>query len=495
MTSEGKTAAGTGDEEVFDVLVIGGGPGGTPAAMALAQAGRRVVLVEDGPGLGGTCLFEGCIPSKIFRESAFRRAEMERAGAFGLDLPQGWTAPVNWSTVQARRHHILAGRSAGALANARQLPGLEVVFGRARLTGPRAAMIERQGEAPRAVRFGNAILATGSSPSRLPIPGADLPGVIDSEGLIGIGFVPETMVLIGGGPVGVEMAQIFAMLGTRVTVLEAASRILGPVDATLVELLVGRLTGAGICVETGVRVERIEAAEGDGHCVHYSRDGNGKAPSVSAQVVAIVAGRHPNVVGLGLEATGVEHGPDGIAVNDQLETTEPGIFATGDVVGNPMFAHWATAQALAVARYILGMPVDFPRPEHNSAVIFSSPEIGMVGLTEEAARAAGMDIDVAEYDYRIDARAQIAGEVLGRLRIVYRRDGRRIVGIHALVEGAADLMGEAALAVRNGLTLEQMAASIHPHPTLTEAFGLATRTALAGLLAPVVSTAIRMESK
>ena len=468
----------TGSEEALDVLVIGGGPGGTPAAMTLAHAGRRVMLVEAGAGLGGTCLFTGCIPSKIFRETAFRRAEMARASAFGLDLPQGWTGPVNWPTLQARRYHILTGRAAGALANARQLPGLEVVFGRARLTGPRAAVIERHGEAPRAVRFGNAILATGSSPSRLPIPGADLPRVIDSEGLIGIGFVPETMVLIGAGPVGVEMAQIFAMLGTRVTVLEAAPRILGPVDATLAELLASHMTGAGISVEIGVRVERIEAAVSNGHCVHYSRDG--KDASVSAQVVAIVAGRHPNVVGLGLEATDVEHGPHGIAVNEQLETTEPGIFATGDVVGNPMFAHWATAQALAVARHILGMPVDFPRPEHNSAVIFSSPEIGMVGLTEEAARAAGMDIDLAEYDYRIDARAQIAGEALGGCALSIAEFDRRIVGIHALVEGAADLMGEAALAVRNGLTLEQMAASIHPHPTLTEAFGLATRAALAG---------------
>ena len=241
-------------------------------------------------------------------------------------------------------------------------------------------------------------------------------------------------------------------------------------------MLAEHLTASGIRLETGVRVERIEGSE-DMHHVHYSRDG--ESQRAEAQVVAIVAGRHPNVVGLGLETTAVEHGPHGVVVNEQLETDEPGIFATGDVVGHPMFAHWATAQALAVVRHMLGMPAAFPRPEHNSAVIFSSPEIGMAGLTEEAAQAAGMEVAVAEYDYRVDARAQIADETLGRLRIVYRTDDHRIVGVHVLAEGAADLMGEAALAVRNGLTLEQMAASIHPHPTLTEAFAQAARTALA----------------
>ncbi len=461
-------------EDTVDVLIIGGGPGGTPAAMALAQAGCRVMLVEAGEGLGGTCLFSGCIPSKIFRETAFRRREAARGAEFGLaidtDAPE-----VNWSAVQSRRHRILTQRSGGALAQAGTISGLEVVFGHARLTGPRSARIERVGGPARAVRFDRAILATGSSSSRLPIPGADLPGVLDSDRLVGIGFVPKSLALIGGGPIGIEMAQIFSLLGSEVTVLEAAPRILGTVDAPLVEILAAHLVASGIRLETAVRVERIEGRE-DTYHIHYSRDGD--SHRVDAQVVAIVAGRHPNVADLGLETTAVDHGRHGIVVNEELETGEPGIFATGDVVGTPMFAHWATAQALSLARHILGMPANFPRPEHNSAVIFSVPEIGMVGLTEEAATLAGMNVAVAEYDYRGDARAQIADETLGRLRIVYRVNDHRIVGVHALAEGAADLMGEAALAVRNGLTLEQLAGSIHPHPTLTEAFAQAARTAL-----------------
>ncbi|APZ44000.1 dihydrolipoyl dehydrogenase family protein [Acidihalobacter ferrooxydans] len=452
----------------YDVLIIGGGPGGTPAAMALAQAGKRVLLVEAGHGLGGTCLFEGCIPSKIFRETAAKRRELASLGDFGLPLPQTEGMSVNWSAVQTRKHHILSGRAQGALAKARSLPGLDVVFGRARLTAPRSAVIETGGER-REVAFANALLATGSVASPLPIPGADLPGVLDSTGLIEIGFVPKSLALIGGGPIGVEMAQIFAMLGSQVTVLEAGPRILGPVDGVLAGLLSERLRGEGITVETGVSVQAIEG-EGQQHTVRYAHEG--QVHTVEAQVVAIVAGRHPNVDGLGLETTAVQHDRHGVKVDATLQTDEPGIYATGDLVGNPMFAHWATAQSLAVARHLLGAPAAFPNPAHNSAVIFSYPELGMAGLTEDAAHAAGLEVAVAEYDYRIDARAQISGDAFGRLRLVYRKDDRRIVGVHALVEGAADLMGEAALIVRHGLTLEQVGAAIHPHPTLTEAFGL-----------------------
>lgn len=456
-----------------NILVIGGGPGGVPAAIALAQAGKQVVLVEAGEGLGGTCLFKGCIPSKIFRETAYRRAEAARGTEFGLALP-AVPPDVDWTAVQARRRHILNMRSKAALMHARELDGLEIVFGRARLIGPRDALIETPGSAPRKLSFEKAILATGSVPSPLPIPGADLPGVLDSDRLIGIGFVPRSLALIGGGPIGIEMAQIFSMLGSEVTVLEAAPRILEPVDAKLANILAEHLSASGVRLETDVHVSSIEGEE-NSHNVHVKR--GGEDFTITAQTVAIVAGRHPAVGGLGLENTAVQYDRHGVKVTAELETNEPGIFATGDLVGHPMFAHWATAQALAVAQHILGLPALFPRPEHNSAVIFSSPEIGMAGLTEEAARAAGEAIAVAEYDYSVDARAQISANSLGLLRIVYRKNDQRVLGVHVLAEGAADLMGEAALAVHNGATLDQIAASIHPHPTLTEAFGVAARSA------------------
>jgi len=479
-----------------DVLVAGGGPAGTPLAMALARAGKQVLLVEDGPGLGGTCLFHGCIPSKIFRESARIRSLVTRAGEFGITAAGG-VPGVDWAAIQARRHAILNGRATGALRSARTLSSLRVVFGRARFTGSQEVRIEggvepQDGESIPAARdshaagpgaertievsFERAVIATGSVANRLKAEGAESPGVLSSEELIGIGYVPESMVVIGAGPIGVEMAQIFHMLGTRITILEALEDILQPVDRVLSHRLKELLVKDGIPVETGVGIERIETIP-DGHRIRYHR--NKETRTAEARVVLSVVGRRPNVDNLGLENTRVRFDAHGIKVDEQLKTDEPHIYALGDVVGQPMFAHWATAQAQALAAHFLGKKMEFPRPEYNSAVIFSHPEVGMVGLTEEAARAAGLNVEVAEYNYAVDARAQIAAETEGMLRIVYRSDDQTVVGVHALVEGAGDLMGEAALAVRSGARLPDLVAAIHPHPTLTESFGLAARAALA----------------
>jgi len=456
-----------------ETLIIGGGPAGTPLAMALARTGRQVLLVEDGPGLGGTCLFHGCIPSKIFRESARLRYLVARSFEFGI-TGTGGTPAVDWAAIQTRRHAILNGRATAALNKARRLGALKVVFGRARFTGPHAARIEGV-DGTVEVSFERAVIATGSVANKLPVEGAESPGVLSSERLVNIGYVPSSMVVVGGGPIGVEMAQIFHMLGTRTTILEALPNILQPVDHPLSHRLEELLVRDGIPVETGVEIDRIETTA-DGHRVHFSRDGASR--TADGTVVLTVVGRRPNVDNLGLENTGVDFDSHGIKVDGCLTTAEPHIYALGDVVGQPMFAHWATAQALSLAFHLLGRPAEFPRPEHNSAVIFSHPEVGMVGLTEHAAHSAGIDVGVAEYDFAADARAQIAAEAEGVLRIVYRRDKQTIVGVHALVEGAADLMGEAALAVRSGMRLEDFVDAIHPHPTLTESFGLAARAAM-----------------
>jgi dihydrolipoamide dehydrogenase len=463
------------DMEKFDVLVIGGGPGGTPAALVLAAGRRRVLLVEQGSGLGGTCLFEGCIPSKILHESARRLQAIQRAAEFGLRIPAG-DIRVDWPAVMARKAAILRHRAQAALEQARRLPTLRVQFGRATLLDPRRARITPGTGDPFEIEFTSAIIATGSTPSRLAVPGVDLPRVLTSEQILEIERLPASLIVIGGGPVGVEMAQIFAAFGTKVTLFEAGRRILAPVDEEIALGLQAHMARHEVSVQLDTRVNEI-CHTGDGAFVQY-HDQAGTPHEIYGEYVLEVTGRRARVDGLGLEQTAVRLDRHGIRVNDMLETDEPGLYAVGDVVGRPMFAHWASAQAQALARHLLGHPARFPTPAMNTAVVFSIPEIGIAGLTEGEAREAGHDVDVARYDFRTDARAQVAGDAEGLLKLVYDRTTRLLLGAHMLADGAASTMGEAALALGAGVTMEVLASSIHPHPTLSESFGLAARSIL-----------------
>ena len=459
-----------------DVLVIGGGPGGTPAAMALASAGRHVLLVEKGKGLGGTCLFEGCIPSKILRESAHRLSAIKHSEEFGLRVPEG-PIEIDWHAIMGRKATILKRRADGALQHTHQFPTLSVQFGSAVLVDPRhARVIPNDGE-PEDIAFTNAIIATGSVPQLLPIAGIDLPQVITSEQLLEVQRPPERLVVIGAGPIGVEMAQIFAAFGSQVTLIEAGPRILAPVEEEVATTLQTHIQRQGIALQLGVQVSAI-SSHGNGVRVKY-RDAAGAEHAVDADFILDATGRSPNVDGLGLEHTAVRFDHHGIKVDGRLETDEPGIYAVGDVIGHPMFAHWATAQGLALAGHLLGRPVRFPTPENNSAVVFSTPEVGMAGLTESEARAAGHKVGIARYDYRTDARAQVSGHPEGMLKIVYDDATRAVLGVHILAEDAAPLLGEGTLAVSAHVPVEALATAIHAHPTLSESMGSAAREALA----------------
>jgi dihydrolipoamide dehydrogenase len=300
---------------------------------------------------------------------------------------------------------------------------------------------------------------------------------VTSERLLDIKQMPKRLVVIGAGPVGIEMAQIFAAFGSAVAIIEAGPRILAPVDSEIAAALQDHIRAQGIGLELSAQVLRV-VSKGEGVGVHY-RDAAGAQHEAEADTVLEATGRSPNVDGLGLDNTAVRFDHHGVKVDGNLETDEPGIYAVGDVIGHPMFAHWATAQGLALARHLLGRPTRFPTPAISSAVIFSMPEVGIAGLTEDEARAAGHDIDIARYDYRADARGQVSGNAEGFLKLVYDKSTRAVLGVHILAEGAASLLGEGALAVSAGIPIGALAATIHPHPTLSESMGVAAREVLA----------------
>lgn len=461
----------------YDFLVIGGGPGGIAAAMEFARADKQVLLVEKGQGLGGACLFEGCMPSKVLRESARRLREIHEAVVFGLCLPT-YDIHVDWSAIQERKQAISHLRSTNLMQQAQQYSPLDVTLGSATLIDAQHAHIAPYLENSQIIEFDQAIIATGSKPHRPQIHGIDDHCVINSRAMLDINHIPKNLAIIGAGPTGIELGQIFNSLGSEVTLLEKNTEILSFVDQELAEQLRHKMQKENVRIVTRCHIERISHT-GSGVFVEY-QDANDELLHLFADTVLLATGRRANTQGLGLENTAVDYGPQGIEVNDKLQTSERNLYAVGDVIGQPMFAHWATAQGLALARKLSGESASFPDKDTNSAVIFSEPELAMVGLTEAQAQTREIDYGVAKYDYAQDARAQITNRAMGLLKILYERDSHRILGIHALVEGAGEMMGEAALAVKSGVSLEEVAAAIDPHPTLTESFALAARAALAG---------------
>jgi len=459
----------------YDFLIIGAGPAGTPAAMALAHADKSVLLVEKGAGPGGTCLFEGCIPSKIFRESARRLREINEAADFGLCLPTLDTR-INWSAIQQRKRTILQRRSNAALSHIEQIDTLDYVQGTAQFLNAREAKIHIDDQNMQQVHFEQAIIATGSTAYRPAIKGMHHPRVFDSESILNIDHIPKELVIIGAGPIGVELAQIFHTFGSHVMLLEAAPQILGPVDKDLAEQLHQRMHKNGIKIHTQCKVNSI-IHSGQSVYVEYFEEGEKQHQFTDTVLVAV--GRRPNISTLGLENLNINYNNHGIEVNNTMQTSEAGIYAVGDVTGQPMFAHWATAQGLALAQHLLGHKVKFPEAKNNTSVIFSEPELASAGLTEDKARETGFDVAVAHYNFQQDARAQIAGRDEGMLKIVYDKSTHQVIGVHALVEGADALMGEAALLIKAGLPIEAIAAAIHPHPTLSESFVQAIRAAMA----------------
>ena len=450
-------------EQGYDLVIIGGGPGGYVAAIRAAQLGARVALVEK-DRLGGTCLNRGCIPTKAM----MRDAELYRdvaSGQFGIDAPGG--LQVNFARLMERKRQVVDAL-VGGVEHLIESHGVDVHRGAGRiLRAGLVRVVTATGQLDIACRA--IIVATGSVPARVPIPGADLPGVLTSDGILALDHLPKSLVVLGGSVVGVEFACIFAALGIEVSIVGRKS-FLRDAEPQLAKRLRSMLSQRGIKIVIGVEFREI-ARGADGQLeVRFAR--RGKAQTMRGGVVLLSTGRWPYTGGLGLEEVGVAKDGRAVAVNEYLETSVPGIYAIGDCIGGYMLAHVASYEAEVAVDNILRSR----RAADYSVVpscIFSMPEIADVGLTVAQAKERGIAVNERRFPFSVDGRALTLGEPEGQVRVVCERlpagNSGRVLGVHIMGPRAGDLIAEAALAMRLEATAADIAHTIHAHPTLSEA--------------------------
>jgi dihydrolipoamide dehydrogenase len=441
-----------------DLLVLGGGPGGYAAAIRAAQLGRQVTLVERaGPaGLGGVCLQVGCIPSKALIElanAAHRTSELEHAGLSA----EGVT--VSLERFQTWRAELCAGLARG-VGELLDHGDVRVVHGEARFNRPDRVAVRTPDDRVLFFEFDHAIVATGSRPIELPGLPFDGERVLDSTGALALSAVPASVAVVGAGYIGLELGTALAKLGARVTVVEALDRILPTVEASLTAPVLRRLRALGVDVRLRTTAQRLE----DEGLVVAGPDGDER---VAAERVIVAVGRVPNTDELGLAAAGVAVGSEGlIEVGEDMRATER-IAAVGDVVDGPALAHKATAEAAVAAEALTGRPAAFDA-RAIPVVIFTDPEVASVGLGEAEARDAGLDPVVATFPLAASGRAGTLGARDGFTRIVADAATDRVIGVHVVGPHASELAAGGALAIELMAAPGDVAATIHPHPTLSE---------------------------
>ena len=451
-----------------DVLVIGGGPGGYSAAFRAADLGQRVVMVERDATLGGVCLNVGCIPSKALLHVAAVKEEAERLADHGVAFD---TPTLNLDKLRSFKAGVVSKLTDGLKGMARQRK-VEVIRGTATFADANAVDVELFDGTSRRIVFAKAIVAAGSVPVKLPFLPDD-PRIVDSTGALELPFIPERMLVIGGGIIGLEMATVYSALGARVDVVEQLDRLLPDVDRDVVETWRKRNAHRFDAILLGARVE-IVAAEEDALVVTTSGEGAGVR---RYDLILQSAGRRPAAEALQLAAAGVSTDVRGfIEVDAQMRTGAANIFAVGDVTGNPMLAHKAVHQGHVAAEAATGLK-SFMDAKVVPSVAYTDPEIAWVGVTEEAARAAGRTVEVAKFPWAASGRAIANGADYGLTKLVFDKETHRIIGGAIVGPAAGDMIGEICLAIEMGADAVDIGKTIHPHPTLGETIGMAAEVA------------------
>ncbi len=464
----GNVGRGTGEELLTEVAVLGGGPGGYTAAFRAADLGKQVVLIERYPTLGGVCLNVGCIPSKALLHTAAIIEESQAMAAMGVTFAR---PEIDLARMRAGKDKVVA-RLTDGLAGLAKQRNIRVVQGTGRFDSPRRLVVEAPAGQVK-VSFDRCIIACGSSPMQIPgLPHSD-PRVMDSTDALALEDIPGRLLVVGGGIIGLEMASIYHALGSEIEVVELKAQLLPGCDPDLVRALTKIIGKRYHRVMLQTKVAQMTAA-GAGIQVIFEGKHAGEA---NYDKVLIAVGRRPNGRSIQAEAAGVQVDEHGfIATDAHMRTNVPHIFAVGDVVGGPMLAHKATHEAKVAAEVIAGLPALFD-PMAIPSVAYTDPEVAWMGLTETAAKEQGVTYEKGVFPWAASGRALGIHREEGLTKLLFDPENRRLLGAGIVGPNAGELIGEMVLALELGADVEDIALTIHPHPTLNETVGLAAEMA------------------
>jgi dihydrolipoamide dehydrogenase len=452
------------------LAIIGGGPGGYAAAFLAADKGMKVTIIDREARLGGVCLLRGCIPSKALLHVAKTMTEAKHLTDWGVSFP---SPSLDVNAMRARKEKVIATLT-GGLKQLAAKRGVQVVRAQASFLDSTTLKLTAVGDVPpveERLTFEQCIVATGSSPTQIPAFNIPSARILDSTGALELPDVPESLLVVGGGYIGLEMATVYAALGSKVTVVELTDGLLPGADRDLVRPLQKRLESALAAIYLNTKVTALKDV-GDAIEVTFEGAVENKVQRFSRVLVSV--GRKPNSAGLGLENTKVQVTPQGfIQVDNRLRTSDPTILAIGDVAGEPMLAHKAAHEGKTAIESLLGEPVTFA-PRAIPAVVFTDPEVAWAGVTETQAKKEGRTVAVAQFPWAASGRAQAVGRTEGMTKWIIDPESERVIGCGIVGYAAGDLISEAVLAIEMGAHAKDVADSIHPHPTFSETLAFAT---------------------
>jgi len=447
--------------DTSQLVVLGAGPGGYAAAFYAADLGMQVTLVDMEKNPGGVCLYRGCIPSKALLHVAKVIDEAKHADRWGVTYSE---PKIDVDKLRAYKQGVVDKLTAG-VGRVGKLRKVRFIQGKATITGPRSMSIANAGGGTTDLQFEHLILATGSQPTKIPSLSLDSPRMMDSTGALELPDVPKSLLVIGGGYIGLELGTVYATLGSKVSVVEMTPGLLPGADRDLVAVLEKRLKGLFSNIMLNTKVVKV-AEEKNGIRVTFEGDVADKEQVFDRVLVAI--GRRPNGNVPGLDTTKVKVDAKGFIETDpQRRTAEPTIFAIGDVAGEPMLAHKASHEARVAVEAILGHKAVF-EPQAIPAVVFTDPELAWCGMTESQAQAEGVDFEVAKFPWGALSRAITVDRPEGLTKLIIEKKTQRILGVGLVGSGAGELIAEGALAIEMGTSAEDLKLVIHPHPTLSE---------------------------